>query len=414
MSELPRPSAAQAYQRARLLADSGRYDDAERQIRSGLAVEPDDPDSLVFLAYLLRVRERYVEALAACDAAVAAAPGHAEAYVERAEALVAVFRGEAAVRAATEAVRLDPGAPRTHRSLARALAFTEEYDRARYAVRQALALDPGSVDSLLTLAALERDAGNRGAAEQAVRAALRHEPDNAHGRRLLAMLDADRWRVGRSMRILRAVAAQHPADPDPVAMVWPLRRALTGPCRWLSGGAVLLAVAAPLAAGPLPAPAGILGRLAAALLAVAVVAVQFRVLAPAGRTPWRCLRLVPRLLRTALGLGLLVSTALLGLLVGYAGTGWWPLPLIALALVPPLWACVLAERIGAHADDPGLHQAARDIGSGFAQWWAELRQWWTETRRDLRTAWQEPAAVPPTVDGTGGGVGSGDAREGDR
>ncbi|MDG4785789.1 tetratricopeptide repeat protein [Micromonospora sp. WMMD1102] len=385
MSEVSRP-VAQVRQRARLLVESGRYDEAERQIRAGLAAAPDDPELLVLLAYLLRMCGRYAESLAVCAATVAVAPNYPDTYVERAECLLALRRGEAAVRAATEGVRLDPQEPRSYRTLARALAFEKAYDRAREAVQRALADDPDSVFSLLTLATVERAAPDQAAAEAAVRAALRRDPDNVEGRRLLALLHADRGRVDGFMRTVTALAADDPAGTGPLAMIWPVRRALAGPSLWLVAGASLLAVAAPLTAEALPVPATVPVRVVAALVVVVPVAFWIRLLRHGGRTPWRCLPLVSPLLRGALGLGLLTSLGMVGLLVGYAATGWWPGSLLALALVPVLVGCLLAEHVGANAVDPSLRVLGRWVAACVAAFW----RWAGDRRRESRAARRKP------------------------
>ncbi|MFY1690916.1 tetratricopeptide repeat protein [Plantactinospora sp. WMMB782] len=385
MSEVSKP-VAQVRQRARLLLESGRYADAERQIRAGLVTTPDDPELLVLLAYLLRMCERYAESLAVCAATVAVAPDYPDTYVERAECLLALSRGEAAVRAATEGIRLDPQESRSYRTLARALAFEKEYDRAREAARQALAGDPDSVFSLLTLANVERAAGDWAAAEAAVRAALRRDPDNVEGRRLLALLHADRGRVDGFMRTVKGLAADDPAGTGPLAMIWPVRRALAGPSLWLTAGAGLLAVAAPLTAAVLPEPATVPVRVAAALIVVVPVVFWSRLLRHGGRTPWRCLPLVSPLLRGALGLGLLTSLGMVGLLAGYAATGWWPGVLLALALVPVLLGCLLAEHVGANAVQPSL----RVLGRWVAACLAEFRRWAGERRREARATRRKP------------------------
>ncbi|UQU61998.1 tetratricopeptide repeat protein [Couchioplanes caeruleus] len=379
-----------AYRQARHLAEVGRHGDAEAKLRAALTAEPGDADLLTLLGYVLRQQRDYVAALQACDAALAANPGLADAHAERAESLIALIRDEDAIAAAGEAVRLRPHDPGGHLVLARALTSAKRYDAARHAARHGQSLAPQSVEALLTIADLERDAGNRDEAERATRAALAVEPGNAYGRWLLAMLDAERLRVRRSMRALRDVARENPARPDVISMTWPIRSLLSALRRWFSV-AVLLVTAAAVAAtvwGPAALPA----RVLAGLIAVVVAGFAVRVLVPAGRLPWRCLRLVPWLLRRATLTGAATVAVMAALLLAYAATGAWWLTMPALAGVPVLWAGGFAELLGARLDDPGYMHAVKMLGRDLQNFRVELKKWWSDTKRELREAWKEPEA----------------------
>jgi tetratricopeptide (TPR) repeat protein len=382
-----------AYRQARHLAEVGRHADAEARLRAALAAGPADAALLTLLGYVLRQQRDYVAALAACDAAVAAGPRLAGAHAERAESLIALIRDRDAVAAAGEAVRLAPHEPAGHLVQARALAAGRHFTEARAAARHGLALAPRSVEGLLTLADVERDAGSRDAAEEAARAALAIEPASAYGRWLLAMLDAERLRVGRSMRALRDMARENPARPDVISMTWPVRSLLSALRRWFAA-AIVLVVAAMLVARWWP-PAGPGARILAALFAVVVTGFALRVLIPAGRLPWRCLRLVPGLLRRATRAAMVTVAVMVALLFAYAVTGrWWP-AVLALAAVPVLWALGLAELLGARLDDPGFLSALKALGSDFRDWGGELGRWWRETRRELRETWNDDHPLPP-------------------
>lgn len=331
-----------AYRQARYLAEAGRHADAEARLRAALAAEPADAELLTLLGFVLRQRREYVAALAACDAAAAARPGLAAAHAERAESLIALIRERDAIAAAGAAVRLEPQRPGGHLVLARALASDRRFGEARTAARHGLSLAPHSLEGLLTVADVERDAGNRVAAEEAARAALALDPANPYGRWLIAMLDAERLRVGRSMRALHDVARENPAHPDVISLTWPIRSLLSALRRWLSVAVVLVAVCALAAASW--SPAAPIGRILAGLFAAVVAGFAIRVLTPAGRMPWRCLRLMPGRLRRATAGGAVTVAMLVALLAGYAATGRWWLPVAALVAVALLGAFGLAER----------------------------------------------------------------------
>jgi tetratricopeptide (TPR) repeat protein len=385
-------SGDDAYRGARHLAEVGRHAEAEARLRTALAAEPADADLLTLLAYVLRRQRDYPAALAAADAAVAAGPRLADAHAERAESLILLIRDEDAVVAAGEAVRLAPHEPAGQLVLARALAAGRRFAEARAAARNGLALAPRSVEGLLTLADVERDAGGREAAEEAARAALALDPENAYGRWLLAMLDAERLRVGRSVRALHDLARENPAHPDVISLTWPVRSLLSALRRWFAA-AVLVVVVAVLVAAWWP-PAALGGRILAALFAAVVAGFAVRVLIPAGRLPWRCLRLVPRLLRHATHAAMVTVVVMVALLSGYAVTGRWWLPVLALAAVPVLWGLGLAELLGARLDDPGFVHALATLGRDFRDWFGELGQWWRETRQELRETWNDDNPVP--------------------
>ncbi|GAB2565699.1 hypothetical protein Aab01nite_47160 [Paractinoplanes abujensis] len=379
-------SPPSAYWRAQRLAEVGHYAEAERIAREGLAEAPADGWLLTLLASVLRLKRDYAAALRGADAAVAAAPLLSDAHLERAENLIVLVRSKDAVDAAAEAVRLDPQAASGHFVLARALAAARDFDRARAAAAHGRTLAPRSVEGLLTVADVERDAGHREPALAAARAALAIDPGNAYGRWLIAMLDAERLRVRRSMRALREVARDNPARADVVSMTWPIRGVLSGLRRGLAVSAGLICVLL-LMAHWWWGPAGFFARIVAAVLAAVMAGFAARVLIPAGRLPWRCLGLLPPLMRRADVAGLALTALGVALLALFAAVPWWPLPVVALAVTPLLWLLGLTELLGAGLDDPGSRQALSD-------WTDELRDWWRTTKRDLRDAWKDDEAGP--------------------
>jgi tetratricopeptide (TPR) repeat protein len=370
----------EAYHRAHRLAEVGRYAEAERVARTGLAAAPASARLLALLAWVLRMRRDYPGALGAADAAIGADPGFADGFAERAEVLMALVRAGDAVTSAREAVLLEPQRAAGHLVLARALAAAHRVDEARGAAAHGLALEPGSVEGLLTVAEVAREAGDREEAAAAARAALAVDPANAYGRWLIAMLDAEHLRVRRSMRALREVARDNPARPDVIGMTWPIRGVLSGLRRGLPVGAGLVCVLL-LAALRWPL-LGDFARIVAVVLAAVLVGFALRVLVPAGRLPWRCLLLVPRLTRRATVAGLIVVTPAIAALIVFAVTGWWVLAVVALVLAVPMWAFGFLELLGAGLDDPGFRHALLEVAS-------EFRDWWRTTKRDLRTAWRD-------------------------
>ena len=186
---------------------------------------------------------------------------------------------------------------------------------------------------------------------------------------------------------LREVARDNPARPDVISMTWPVRRLLAGLRRWFAV-AVALVVALTVVSIWWDT-ADLIGRILAALSAAVVLGLAARVLIPAGRMSWRCLRLV----RQATVAGLVTVGVMVALLIGYAATAWWILPILALLGMPVLWFCGFAELLEVQPDDPGFRYALRDLGSRVRGFVGELRGWWRATRRELREVWTEPKAT---------------------
>ncbi|GIE78039.1 hypothetical protein Aph02nite_39890 [Actinoplanes philippinensis] len=321
--------------RARALAGVGRLEQAETAVREGLAETPADAELLGLLAGLRRLQGHYADALEFADAAVAAAPGQSVVHIERAECLLLLGRSGDAREAAGEAVRLAPGRPEPHRALARCLVLRREFDGARDAATRAVTLAPHSVPDLMTLAEVERNAGRRDAARAAAARALAEDPEDAEGRWMIAVLDAEKLRVREAMRGLRQLAADHPDRYGAPALSWPVRGLLAGLRRGLSAG-VPVVVALTLG-GRWWAPALLLARGAAVVMALVTVGLAIRVLTPAGRLPWLCLSLLPARTRRAIGAGLVAASGAVHLLLWYAVSPHW----LTLALVATAVAVLL-------------------------------------------------------------------------
>ncbi|MDB5098591.1 MAG: hypothetical protein JWM80_3012 [Cyanobacteria bacterium RYN_339] len=133
---------SQGFERAQLLLAHGRPADAERELREGLAREPEDPASHAMLALCLDQLDRMDEALAAAQAAVGLAPEWAFTHYVRAVVLVDLERVGEADASLDEAISLDP-----HMADAFALKGVIRLARGEWVAAQeqadlALALDP--------------------------------------------------------------------------------------------------------------------------------------------------------------------------------------------------------------------------------------------------------------------------------
>jgi Flp pilus assembly protein TadD len=168
-------------QRALLLADLGRYDEAAGEIAAGLSAAPGDAGLLATLARIHLAADQPAEALVAAERAAAAAPGTIHTLVVRAMALTDTRRyaeaarvaadilrrwpadasaprtgaallsearnGQEALNAAWTGVRVAPAEPEAHLVLAVVAARLRLFDLAQRAYAEALDLDPAIGDA---------------------------------------------------------------------------------------------------------------------------------------------------------------------------------------------------------------------------------------------------------------------------
>ena len=99
------------YQRALLLHDQRRYEDAERELKQVLAGDPHNAEAHAMLGLCLAQRKAYLEASAEADAAVGLAPDVPFAHYAKASVLLQRDRYDEAAAAIHEALRLNSFSP---------------------------------------------------------------------------------------------------------------------------------------------------------------------------------------------------------------------------------------------------------------------------------------------------------------
>jgi tetratricopeptide (TPR) repeat protein len=220
----PEATPEQYRQRALLLADLGRYDEAAGELAAGLAVAPTDPDLLTTLARVHLGADQPAEAMTAADRAVAAAPDAigplvvramaladtrrfaegaevartilrrwpADAYAQRTGAalLSETRNGQDALNAAWDAVRIAPSDAEAHLVLAVVSARLRLFDLAQRAYAETLDLDPALAEAQLDVGVVHLERRRWAKALEAVAdaAALAVPEDAVASRRA----DADR------------------------------------------------------------------------------------------------------------------------------------------------------------------------------------------------------------------------------
>ncbi len=168
------------FQRVQMLAQTGRMDLAERDLRQMLAEEPRDATAHAFLALiLLSDDKRWIEATDEAKTAVGIEPDSSFTHYSHATCLVTRNHYAEAEDAIMESLRLDPYDADAYGVLARSHMGRDKYQSALDAAEQGLSIDPehlqcGNLRSIL----LERL--GRGAEAVASSAAnLARDPDNA-------------------------------------------------------------------------------------------------------------------------------------------------------------------------------------------------------------------------------------------
>ncbi|MGC4013538.1 MAG: tetratricopeptide repeat protein [Luteolibacter sp.] len=204
-------------QRARLLREHHRHEEAVAALVQHLSAQPDDPDAYVELAlnrknmpgqmeaaladiticcgllpeegYPLAIRsdiltrlDRCHEALAAANAAIALAPGEEPGWIAKSLAEAGLDDWPASERSAREVLSIDPGNPSGSNLLAQALRFQNRFQESLAESRRRLELDPESAyaHSNLGWTALAHHRGRE--AEEHFREALRIDPTLKHSR----------------------------------------------------------------------------------------------------------------------------------------------------------------------------------------------------------------------------------------
>ncbi|NGM14721.1 tetratricopeptide repeat protein [Verrucosispora sp. CWR15] len=210
------PPAADGYlERATLLAELGRYDEAAAELGFALALDPAAAEVSTMLARVHLAAGRPTEALAAAEAAVAAAPGQVSPLVARGLALGDLERYAEAARAADEILALGPQDAYAQRSAAAILAGSRNGQPALNAAWRAVELAPEEPQGHLVLGLVAANMRMYDLAERAYREALRLDPRLAETADDVGVLRLEqrRWSAALERLAEAAVANLPPTDP---------------------------------------------------------------------------------------------------------------------------------------------------------------------------------------------------------
>ncbi|WP_200210271.1 tetratricopeptide repeat protein [Micromonospora coerulea] len=313
----PDQSAADGYlQRAQLLAELGRYDEAAGELGFAIAMDPANAEALTMLARVHLAADRSAEALTAADAAAAAAPDAVPPLVARGFALTDLGEYKAAASTADEILALGPTDAYAQRSAAAILAGSRNGQQALNAAWRGVELAPEEPQAHLVLGLVSARLGVFDLAERAYREALRLDPQLAVARHDMGVIRLEQRRYAEALEHLAEAAALDPARADSRRTISDaLRRLVLYGAGWSLVATVLVAFLAPAGPGS--------SRVFAALAALGGALVVWR---HSTRVPGLVRTILPGLLRTdrtlALALYAVAAGPVLLLLYALVGTPW--------------------------------------------------------------------------------------------
>ncbi len=169
-----------ALQRAQMLLAQSRYELAEKELRRGLAEDPDDPTLHAMLAICLSEQKtQRPEALASARRAVSLSPDASHVHYVLASVLHDQDQEQQAESAAREAIRLDPEDPDNFSMLAAILLDRRQWKDALSTAETGLALDAEDIACNNIRALALTKLGRRKEAGATIRQALARDPENA-------------------------------------------------------------------------------------------------------------------------------------------------------------------------------------------------------------------------------------------
>jgi tetratricopeptide (TPR) repeat protein len=325
-------------QRAELLADLGRYEDAAEELAQAIATDPQDVEALALLARVRLAAGDPKGALEPANRAVAAGPTVLPALAVRGHVLVELDHPSAAASMADELLRLGPDDAFAQISAAAILSEVRNGQVALNAAWHGVRLAPELPAAHLVLGSVAAKLRLLDLAERAYQEALRLDPELSAAQHNIGLIRFEQRRFAEGLSHLREVAAANPSD------VGSLRSMQFGIYQVLWAGAGYALIAPIIAAAVGATGQGIGWR----LLAVAMAAVGIAAIAVfVTRLPGRVTEVLPAMLR---GDRMLAAAAL-----GIAAT---PVLLLVYAVIGTPWPLVLA------------------ILGGFVTLFAPLRHTW--------------------------------------
>ena len=201
-------------QRALLLADLGRYDEAAGEIAAGLAAAPDDPSLLATLARIHLAADQPAEALVAAERAVTAAPAALPTLVVRAMALADSRRFSEAATVAAEILRKWPADAYAQRTGAALLSESRNGQEALNAAWNGVRVAPAEAEAHLVLAVVAARLRLFDLAQRAYAEALDLDPAIGEAQRDVGIVRFERRRWAIALEDLADEATLPAVQPE--------------------------------------------------------------------------------------------------------------------------------------------------------------------------------------------------------
>jgi Flp pilus assembly protein TadD len=209
----PETTPEEYRQRALLLADLGRYDEAAEEIAAGLSTVPDEPNLLATLARIHLAAEQPAEALTAADRAVSAAPDMLTTLVAQAMALTDTGEYARAAQVAQSILRNWPTDPYAQRTGAALLSESRNGQEALNAAWNAVRIAPAESEAHLVLAVVAARLRLFDLAQRAYAESLQLDPAVGEAQRDVGIVRFERRRWAVALEGLADQAV--PFEPPP-------------------------------------------------------------------------------------------------------------------------------------------------------------------------------------------------------
>jgi tetratricopeptide (TPR) repeat protein len=175
------PVAARLLARARREWEACRFEDAERSLKSVLALAPGDSKAIRMLGMVARSRGDYAKAVDCYHSVLAVWPDDFFLRTELGLSLLSLDEVEEATEHFRRACELEPDSAPAWFNLGEALWRQAQGEEAVGALQRVLALEPAHLDARLSLARAYAGLGHADAAVAEFREVVRRDPLNANG-----------------------------------------------------------------------------------------------------------------------------------------------------------------------------------------------------------------------------------------
>ncbi|OQX19755.1 MAG: hypothetical protein BWK75_05395 [Candidatus Altiarchaeales archaeon A3] len=194
-----------------LLKNLKRYDEAEKEYREAIRINPNDAEAHYNLGILLKNLKRYDEAENAYREAIRINPNDAEAHNNLGVLLYNLKRYEEAENAYREAIKINPNYANARNNLGSLLYNLKRYEEAEKEYREAI-INPNDAEAHYNLGVLLYDLKRYDEAEKEYRVAIRINPNDAEAHNNLGVLLQKLNRYEEAEKEWREVIRINPND----------------------------------------------------------------------------------------------------------------------------------------------------------------------------------------------------------